>query len=88
LQEFGDNDGESILCETFPGRNAFDAFFLPQSLFLLNAQGRPPIMKKHGATRWIPIEDERVRPLVTMVKVRLMISLALLDNVFMTFSSW
>ena len=45
-------------------------------------------MKKHGATRWIPIEDERVRPLVTMVKVRLMISLALLDNVFMMLNSW
>jgi tetrahydromethanopterin S-methyltransferase subunit G len=40
LEKFGANAGESILCETLPGRNVFDAFFVGQHLFLLNSQGQ------------------------------------------------
>jgi hypothetical protein len=60
LEEFGDNGGESLLCETLPGHNVFDAFFQQQSLFLLNKEGKA-MMKKHGSTNWMPVsktEDE------------------------------
>jgi hypothetical protein len=58
LEEFGDNGGESILCETFPGRKVIDAFFPFQSLFLLNAKGKS-MQKKHGTTKWITVGGER-----------------------------
>jgi hypothetical protein len=56
LKQFGDNAGESILCETLPGRNVFDAFFPLQSLFLLNAHGKP-MRKKYSTTKWDTVED-------------------------------
>jgi hypothetical protein len=55
LKHFGNNGGESILCETLPGRNVFDAFFPLQSLFLLNAHGRP-MKKKYSSTKWTFLE--------------------------------
>jgi hypothetical protein len=57
LQEFGDNGGESILCETLPGRKVFDAFFPLQSIFLLNADGIP-MRKKYLSTKWIIVKDK------------------------------
>ena len=51
LVDFGDNGGESVLCETLTDRNVQDAFFEGQSLFLLNARGSP-VEKKHSATKW------------------------------------
>jgi hypothetical protein len=41
LNGFGTNAGEGILCKTLPGRNVYDVFFPGQSLFLLNADGKP-----------------------------------------------
>ena len=58
LEEFGDNGGESLLCETLPGRNVWDVFFPLESLFLLNASGQP-MQKKYGTTIWIPLDDKR-----------------------------
>ena len=60
LEEFGDNGGESVLCETLPGRNVFDAFFPTQSLFLLNANGKP-VQKKYGTTKWVTLDEEGER---------------------------
>ena len=57
LKTIGDNGGESILCETLPGRNVFDAFFPFQSLFLLNAEGQP-MTKKWSTTKWITVGEE------------------------------
>jgi hypothetical protein len=57
LKEFGDNGGESLLCETLPGRNVFDAFFPEQSLFLLDAHGKP-MAKKYATTKWTALEEE------------------------------
>ena len=57
LEDFGDNGGESLLCETLPGRNVFDAFFPTQSIFLLNKRGRA-MMKKYGTTKWIPVKTD------------------------------
>ena len=61
LKEFGDNGGESFLCETLPGRRVFDAFFRWQSLFLLNAL-RKAMRKKYSTTKWITVEDEDDTP--------------------------
>ena len=60
LKNFGDNGGESILCETLPGRNVLDAFFPRHSLFLLNACGRP-MKKQYGTTRWTFLNGESDR---------------------------
>jgi hypothetical protein len=51
LHEFGMNAGESILCETLPGRKVFDAFFQGQSLFLLDPHGQSK-MKKYASLTW------------------------------------
>ena len=58
LEEFGDNGGESLLCETLPGHNVWDVFFPFESFILLNASGRP-MQKKYGTTIWIPLDDKR-----------------------------
>jgi hypothetical protein len=57
LKEFGDNGGESILCEMLPGRKVFDTFFPGQSLFLLNADGKP-LRNKYSTTKWVSLEDK------------------------------
>ncbi len=57
LKEFGSNAGESILCETFPGRKVFDAFFPEQSLFLMNSKGIP-MRKKYLSPTWKPLDDD------------------------------
>jgi hypothetical protein len=51
LNAFGDNAGESILCETLPGRNVFDAFFHGQDLFIMNKAGRSQ-RKRYGQSTW------------------------------------
>jgi hypothetical protein len=55
LDGFGTNAGESILCETLPGRNVFDVFFPGQSLFLLNADGKT-MTKKYASMTWKTME--------------------------------
>jgi hypothetical protein len=56
LHEFGMNAGESILCETLPGRKVFDAFFQGQSLFLLDPHGQSK-MKKYASLTWETVGD-------------------------------
>jgi hypothetical protein len=56
LHEFGMNAGESILCETLPGRKVFDAFFQGQSLFLLDPNGQSK-MKKYASLTWETVGD-------------------------------
>jgi hypothetical protein len=51
LTQFGDNAGESLLCETLPGRNIFDAFLYGQDLFLMNKKGKA-MRKRYGKTLW------------------------------------
>lgn len=51
LGKFGNNAGESLLCESLPGRNVFDAFLQGQDLFLMNEKGRP-LMKRYGKSSW------------------------------------
>ncbi len=55
LDGFGTNAGESIICETLPGRNVFDVFFPGQSLFLLNADGKT-MRKKYASMTWKTME--------------------------------
>jgi hypothetical protein len=56
LNDFGDNAGESILCETLPGRNVFDAFFHGQDLFLMNKEGKSQ-RKRYGRTVWESLDQ-------------------------------
>ena len=57
LQDYGTNAGESILCETLPGRKVFDAFFPGQSVFLMNVSGIP-MRKKYLLTTWKTLDDK------------------------------
>jgi hypothetical protein len=59
LNDFGANAGESILCEKLPGRKVYDVFFPGQSLFLLNAEGKP-MRKKYMSPTWKTLKDEQL----------------------------
>jgi hypothetical protein len=56
LNGLGTNAGESILCETIPGRNVYDVFFPGQNLFLLNTDGKP-MRKKYASMTWKTMEE-------------------------------
>jgi hypothetical protein len=57
LNDFGANAGESLLCESLPGRKVYDVFFPRQSLFLMNAEGKP-MRKKYMSPTWKTLEDD------------------------------
>ena len=57
LSKFGNNAGESLLCESLPGRNVFDVFLRGQDLFLMDAHEGVPHVKRYNNDSWEVLGD-------------------------------